>query len=54
MTASLPPFVLTFDDGDHCLLALRLPTENEQNAALREVMRIKQMRKRENAQHKEP
>ncbi len=53
MTASLPPFVLTFDDGDHCLLALRLPTENEQNAALLEVMRMKQMRKRENAAEKD-
>ncbi len=53
MNTTLPPFVLTFDDGDHCLLALRLPTENEQNAALREVMRIKQMRKRENAEDTE-
>ncbi len=53
MTATLPPFVLTFDDGDHCLLALRLPTEDEQNAALLEVMRMKQMRKRENAAEKD-
>ncbi len=54
MTATLPPFVLTFDDGDHCLLALRLPTENEQNAALLEITRMIQKRERENAQHKEP
>ncbi len=55
MTDTLPPFVLTFDDGDHCLLALRLTTENEQNAGLLEVMRMKQMRKREreNAAEKE-
>ncbi len=44
MTAILPPFVLTFDDGDHCLLALCLPTEDGQNAALLEVMWVKQMR----------
>ncbi len=53
MTATLPPFVLTFDDGDHCLLALRLPTENEQNAALLEITRMILKRERENAQHKE-
>ncbi len=53
MTDTLRPFVLTFDDGDHCLLALRLTTEDEQNAGLLEVMRMKQMRKRENAAEKE-
>ncbi len=44
MPPTLPPFVLTFDDGDHCLLALRLPTEDEQNAALLEITRMKRER----------
>ncbi len=53
MTAILPPFVLTFDNGDHCLLALRLSTENEQNAALLEITRMIRKRERENAAEKD-
>ncbi len=48
-----PPFVLTFDDGDHCLLALRLTTEDEQNAAMWEITRMIRKRERENAAEKE-
>ncbi len=56
MSKTPPLFVLTFDGGDLCELALRLPTEREQDKALRdlEIVRLIRKRERENAQHKEP
>ena len=48
-----PPFVLTFDGADLCELALRQPSEAEQNAALLQITRMIQKRERDNAAAKE-
>ncbi len=50
MTITPPLFVLTCGGPDLCELALREPTEDEQNEALLEIARMKLKRKRENAE----
>ncbi len=50
MTITPPLFVITCDGPDLCELALREPTEDEQNAALLEIERMKLKRKRENTE----
>ncbi len=48
MTATLPPFVLTVDEGDLEELAERQKTEGGQHAALLEITRMIRKREREN------